>query len=165
MPLQTKEVTHLIQCGALDGLGESRAALLVQAEEIQRAGSANQMAFGFVQSPAVPAEPAAQRLAWEMRVLEMPVSVHPLELVAGQLGEILPLSQLPHMFNQRVTIAGARLPGWTGGKGVFIGDGQNFVIIRGAGKLPVWQTIRATGRYCRDEWGGTWFQAEQVSPI
>jgi hypothetical protein len=30
---------HLIQCGALDGLGKSRVALLAEAEEINRAGS------------------------------------------------------------------------------------------------------------------------------
>ena len=31
MSLQSKEVTHLIQCGALDGLGASRAALMAEA--------------------------------------------------------------------------------------------------------------------------------------
>ena len=33
VPMQAKEVQHLIQCGALDGLGESRAALLAEAAD------------------------------------------------------------------------------------------------------------------------------------
>ena len=36
--LQTKEATHLIQCGALDGLAASRAELLAEAEEITHGG-------------------------------------------------------------------------------------------------------------------------------
>ena len=38
MALQPKEIAHLIQCGALDGIGESRAAMLSEAADIQRAG-------------------------------------------------------------------------------------------------------------------------------
>jgi hypothetical protein len=43
--LQKKEITHLIQCGALDGLGDSRAALLAEAADVARAGSAHQLGF------------------------------------------------------------------------------------------------------------------------
>jgi len=43
------------------GLAESRAALLAEAKEIDQAGSALQMTFGFVR-PEVPAESPAQRL-------------------------------------------------------------------------------------------------------
>ena len=36
--LQPKETRHLIQCGALDGLGDSRAALLAELRSLGRAG-------------------------------------------------------------------------------------------------------------------------------
>jgi DNA polymerase III subunit alpha len=80
VPLQEKELRHLIQCGALDGLGASRAAMLAEAGEMARAGSALQMAFAFG-APDVPAETPAERLTWEQRILGQPVSVHPLALL------------------------------------------------------------------------------------
>lgn len=159
VPMQAKEVRHLIQCGALDGLGESRAALLAEAEEVARAGSARQMAFAFARETAVPAEDAAQRLAWEMHVLGMPVSVHPLEL-ADMPANCLPLRQLPGQRGQRVRIAGARLPGWTGGQGWFLGDGADFVIVRGEERPAAWEVVVVNGRYRNDEWGGGWFEVE-----
>jgi DNA polymerase-3 subunit alpha len=166
VPLQAKEATHLIQCGALDGLGESRAALLAEAEEVQQAGSALQLSLAFAQ-PEIPTEPPAQRLGWERRLLGQPVSVHPLELVAGRLpSECLPLRRLPEWPGRRVTIAGVRLPGWTGGQGFFLGDGQAFVIVGGdaAANAPApWQPLLVRGRWLSDEWGSAWLQAEEIS--
>lgn len=158
VPMQAKEVQHLIQCGALDGLGESRAALLAEAAEVARAGSARQMAFAFARETAVPAEDAVQRLAWEMFVLGLPVSVHPLELVDAP--NCLPICQLPGTRGQRVRIAGARLPGWTGGQGWFLGDGADFVIVRGEERPAAWEVVVVNGRYRTDEWGGSWFEVE-----
>ena len=77
VPLQHKELVHLVQCGALDGLGVSRAALLAEAIEAERAGSALQMAFDLGRQEVEP-EPPAQRLAWEQQLLGQPVSVHSL---------------------------------------------------------------------------------------
>jgi DNA polymerase III alpha subunit len=171
--LQPKEVQHLVQCGALDGLpaagldgGEaaSRAALLQEAAEIQRAGSALQMTFAFAR-PAVPAETPAQRLGWERRVLGQPLSVHPLEVVAGRLPEHLPLSQLPETAGRPVAVAGVRLPGWPGGAGFFLGDGETFVVARsegGAGSPPVWEPLWLRGRWRCDEWETCWFQIEEL---
>jgi hypothetical protein len=163
--LQHKEVVHLVQCGALDGLGTSRAALLAEAEEVQQAGSALQMAFAFAR-PAVDPEPPAQRLAWERHLLGQPVSVHPLELVAGRLPEdCLLLGRRPDVPGRRVTVAGVRLPGWTGGQGFFLGDGQTFVVVQGeaASRAPVpWQPLLVRGRWLGDEWGGAWLQAEDI---
>ncbi|MEX1020255.1 MAG: DNA polymerase III subunit alpha [Litorilinea sp.] len=111
VPLQHKEIRYLIQCGALDGLGDSRAALLAQSEALPlprvqaatQAAVGPQLAFDFGDespatptvvaattppeshpefSPETPSETAAQRLAWEMHVLGFPVSVHPLQAVA-----------------------------------------------------------------------------------
>jgi DNA-directed DNA polymerase III PolC len=157
VPLQPKEVTHLVQCGALDGLGPSRAALLAEAGEIDQAGSALQMTFGFAR-PEVEAESPAQRLAWEQHLLGQPVSVHPLEVL--ELPEHLPLRQLPESPGQRVTVAGVRLPGWSGGQGFYLGDRDTFVVARGAAAPAPWQPVLVHGRWLVDEWRGDWLQVE-----
>jgi DNA polymerase III alpha subunit len=167
VPLQDKEATHLVQCGALDGLGESRAALLAETDEIRQAGSALQMTLGFA-APAVEPEPAAQRLAWEQHLLSQPVSTHPLEVAADRLPPHLPLRHLPDQARRRVTVAGVRLPGWTGGQGFFLSDGDAFVTARGdAGRSapPPWQPLVARGRWMSDEWGTAWFQIEGLEEI
>ncbi len=159
VPLQTKEIRHLIQCGALDGLGESRAALLAEAESIGRAGSARQMAFDFVGVTAVPSEDAAQRFEWEMYILGMPISVTSLELAPQLAG--LPIRELPQTSGKRVKVAGYRLPGWTGGKGWFLCDGDSFIIAQSQEKPRPWEeVVVVNGRYRSDEWGGGWFQVE-----
>jgi DNA polymerase III alpha subunit len=163
--LQPKEITHLIRCGALDGLDGSRAALLAEAREVEQAGSALQMTFAFAR-PVVAPESPAQRLAWERHLLGQPVSVHPLEVV--DLPEYLPLSQLPEQAGQRVTVAGVRLPGWTGGEGFFLGDGETFVVARGepAQRAPAaWQPLLVRGRWLGDEWGGFWFQVDGLEEV
>ena len=166
VPLQPKEITHLIRCGALDGLGTSRAALLSEAEGVRHAGSALQMAFAF-DEPEVAAESPEQRLAWEMELLGQPLSVHPLDaLHAGSgLPAHLPLARLPDQPGRPVLVAGARLPGWTGGDGFFLGDRQSFVIVKGDKALkapPAWQPLLVRGRWIGDGWGTFWLQAEQV---
>jgi DNA polymerase-3 subunit alpha len=168
VPLQHKEMVHLIQCGALDGLGASRAALLAEAQEIERAGSALQMAFAFARRQAV-AETPAQRLAWEQHLLGQPVSVHPLDLLAGRLPPgCLPLRRLGEQPAVPITVAGVRLPGWTGGQGFFLGDGQTFVPVRSHARVetpPPWQPFQVRGRWLIDEWGGGWLQADELAPL
>ncbi|MCB9422386.1 MAG: DNA polymerase III subunit alpha [Ardenticatenaceae bacterium] len=159
VPLQTKEINHLIQCGALDELGESRAALLAEAESIGRAESARQLAFDFGEVTAVPPEAAAQRFEWEKYILGMPISVTPLELAPQSTG--LPIRDLPQTRGKRVTVAGYRLPGWTGGKGWFLCDGDSFIIAQSKEKPRPWEEVVVmNGRYRQDEWGGGWFQIE-----
>ncbi|MCP5101711.1 MAG: DNA polymerase III subunit alpha, partial [Chloroflexi bacterium] len=75
--LQKKEVIHLVKCGALDGLGESRATMLAEAEGVARAGSALQMSFGFGGETAVSPETITDQLAWETHILGMPMSANP----------------------------------------------------------------------------------------
>lgn len=156
--LQKKEITHLIQSGTLAGLGDSRLALLAEAEEIGRAGSARQMAFDFAQTKNVSAEDAAQRFDWEKRLLGLPVSVNPLDLT-DKRGDVF-INDLPHHRNKRVTLVGYRLPGWTGGKGWFCSDGISFVLVRGGHRPAAWDLVWLNGRYRVDEWGGGWFQVE-----
>ena len=163
VPLQEKEVTHLIQCGALDGLGESRSALLAEADRLRRAG-VQQIAFGFMDEAAPPAEDAAARLAWEQHLLGMPVSVHPLAL-AARAADGTTLAELGQAPGKAGRVAGVRLPGWTGGKGFFFHDGADFAIAvppKGAANPPIWQPFVAHGRWRRDEWGGSWLEIEQL---
>jgi hypothetical protein len=165
--LQPKEIIHLVQCGALDGLGESRSALLAQVREIQRAGSVLQLAFDFAR-PRVEPESLAQRLSWEHHLLGQPVSVHPLELVADCLPQRTPLRRLPETAGRRVSTAGVRLPGRTGGPGFFLGDGETFLLVRGREADPPprpWEPLLLRGRWLSDEWGVSWLQAETISPV
>jgi DNA polymerase III alpha subunit len=167
VPLQPKELTHLIQCGALDGLGQSRSALLAEAGEIERAGSAMQMTFAFAQ-PEIAPEPALQRLAWEQHLLGQPVSVHPLHLVAGSLPPYLPLRRIPELAGQPVTVAGVRLPGWTGSQGFFFGDGETFVVARGeqsAKAPPPWRPLLVRGRSMHDEWDVQWLRIDRIQEV
>jgi DNA polymerase-3 subunit alpha len=166
--LQTKEVTYLIQCGALDGLGPSRAALLAEAEDVRRAGSTRQMAFTFDDEPGLPAESPADRLNWEQHILGRPISVHPLDLVDAQIGDAVPLRNLADTHGRRVTVAAVRLPGWTGGPGYFLGDQKTFVVARSDESLKspqAWIPLKLRGRWLGDEWGTHWFQVEELDPI
>jgi DNA polymerase III alpha subunit len=179
--LQPKEITHLIQCGALDGLGESRAALLAEEDEIRRAGSSLQMVFD-LGSPLVAPESPAQRLAWEQHLLGQPVSLHPLELLTDRLSctpfspdaigmgrqraqnVLIPLREVAE-HPGRIAVAAVRLPGWTGGEGFFLGDGEVFVVARAdpARKAPpAWQPVLVKGRWTGDEWGCQWLHVDSI---
>lgn len=166
--LQEKEMRHLIQCGALDGLGESRASLLAEADEVARAGGgpagARQLAFAFASRQTAP-ETAEERLTWERRILGMPVSVHPLQLVAPEEG-LVPLQRLPETNGRAVAVHGVRLPGWMGAPGFYVGDGETFVRAQHEGSAPQsWQPLRVRGRWRQDAWGGGWLEAEEVAAL
>jgi DNA polymerase III alpha subunit len=164
--LQSKEATHLIQCGALDGLGDSRAALLAELAGFGHS-SALQMALPFDQ-PAVVPETAEQRLTWERFVLGLPVSVTPLDTLAERPAAAAPLSNLPGTGGQPVTVVGYRLPGWTGGAGFYLGNGESFVLARGGESFkspPVWQPVKIRGRWQRDAFGTGWLQIERLARL
>ena len=166
VPLQMKELQHLIQCGALDGLGPSRAALLADAGSFNRAGSGSQISFSFIQKETDQESPA-QRLAWERHILGQPVSVHPLDLIENPPSQLTPLVELAGNPGRPLTVAGVRLPGWTGGPGFYLGDGHTFIMVRDDDKLEKpapWLPLRIQGRWLDDEWGVTWFQASKIEP-
>ncbi|WP_420644057.1 DNA polymerase III subunit alpha [Candidatus Leptofilum sp.] len=169
--LQKKAVTHLIQCGALTGLGESRAALLAEAAEVARAGSAHQLGFNLGLKRDVEPESLAEQLAWETAVLGWPVSANPLAVVQSQASDDVPLRYVYRLRNQKITIAGVRLPGWTGGRGFYFGDGDSFEIVRLAktaeskAKVQSWRPYRLTGYWREDAWGGGWFEAITIVPM
>ena len=166
VPLGRQEAVNLIQAGGLDGLGASRAALLAEMSEVQ-GGGAGQLAFGFV-AQAVEPEAPAQRMAWEQRLLGVPVSVLPLETVDARQLPDLRLAELGARWGEVVTVAGTRLPGWTGGKGWFLADRDALVIAipkQGVSSPRPWKPVRVIGRWCRDEWGDAWLQVEAWSPL
>jgi len=162
VPLQAKELTHLIQGGALDGLAESRAALLAEAERITLAGSAGQMAFDFFQAPLV-AETAAERFAWERHILGLPLSVTPLDLLVELPEKRCPLPDLPRTGGRLVPFIGYRLPGRTGGPGFFLSDGRYYLTARLAEQVSLprpWTVLVGNGRWRGDEWGGGWLHID-----
>jgi DNA polymerase III subunit alpha len=210
--LQAKEAMHLIQCGALDGLGGTRADLLAEAEEMRRSmhkrrGKAQplQLTLPFEESAvalhgnisvehpstpspdllrdstqdachldskhaSLPPELLAQYCAWETHILGLPVSAlaDPLALVADRLPEHLPLRRLPENPGRPVTTAGVRLPGWTGGQGFFLCDGETFVIAKPPKSLRTpqpWQPLVIRGRWIGDSWGSFWLQVDQLNEM
>jgi DNA polymerase III alpha subunit len=167
VPLQAKEATHLIQCGALDGLGSSRAALLAEFAEVRRAGSVQQLAFDLGTVRVEPESPA-QRLAWERHILGQPVSVHPLALVQDRLPALPALGELGATAGRPVQVAGARLPGWTGSQGFYLSDGTTYVTAKTDRQMAnphAWEPILVRGRWRQDEWGSAWLQVESWSVI
>jgi DNA-directed DNA polymerase III PolC len=169
--LQPKELNHLIQCGALDGLGDSRAALLEEANVVVRAGSVQQLAFAFAAPVVKQAESATQRMRWEWDILGQPVSVHPLSLVELP-ARAVPLQRLPASNGRLLTVCGVRLPGWTGSSGFFLSDGETFVIAKvaadAANHLPrrsLWQPLRLRGRWTQDEWDGGWLHVQEIEHL
>lgn len=175
-----KECAHLIQCGALDGLGESRRAMLAAAEDGQRGQSALQMTFDFAVRE-VEAEDLAQRLQWEQRVLGMPVSGYAAALASLPSPDSLAAArQAP---GRSVTLHGVRLPGWTGGKGWFLAvddlavedravhDGVGrydyavAIVDQAAANPRPWRPVVVRGTWQQDSWGNGWLQVANWSPL
>lgn len=165
VPLARKEWTHLVQAGALDGLGDSRAALLIEAGDACAGGNGGQLAFAFA-TEVVAADEASQRLAWEQRLLGLPVSLSPLATVAQR--PPIRLRSMRRVQGAEVEVAAVRLPGWTGGKGWFAADEDDFVIAiptKGQNNPRPWKPVRLHGRWMQDEWGGGWIQVERWQPL
>lgn len=205
--LQAREVRHLIQCGALDGLpvlaagpgGADRPAMLAEAEALCRAPrgragrpAARQLPLPFAGEEAEPeagrrddggrrdvpvtdliarpAEERAQILAWEMEILGLPVSAlaAPAALAAGPLPDHLPLRRLGETAGRPITASGMRLPGWTGGPGFFLTDGDTFVIAKGDKTFRApnpWRPLVVRGRWLGDAWGSFWLQIDQITEL
>ncbi len=160
VPLQSKEAVHLIRCGALDGLGAGRAALLAELARYERGGVA-QMGFDFLVQDAA-AESAQECLAWESQILGFPVSVHPLAALSKPLPGLTIsefLLQAEHNArNAPMAVVGVRLPGWTGGAGFFLGDEHTYMVAvgpRGQRSPPAWQPVTIWACRQVDEWGGS----------
>ncbi len=173
--------------------GPGRAELLREAEPLRRASKkgaarsqALQMALPFAEPDddpppgpdwaaatefgALSPEERAQRLAWETHILGLPVTAlaHPLASVLDPLPDRVPLRRLGETPGRPVVVAGVRLPGWTGGPGFFLADGDTFVIAKGDKALrapAAWRPLVVRGRWLGDNWGNSWLQADHVTEL
>jgi DNA-directed DNA polymerase III PolC len=167
--LQERELNHLIQCGALDGLVSNRNMGLVEAERAQRSRSPLQRSFEFMQvdTSTTAADTAAERLAWERRILGMPVSVHPLQVLPDSIDDRIPLQGVEGRLDQRVETYGARLPGWGRGRSFFLSDPEHFIYCRipdpnRVEVPPAWTPLQVQGAWKQNSWGGGWFEVERI---
>ncbi len=169
--LQPKELDHLIRCGALDGLGGagSRSELLAEADLLRRRGGLNQLAFDFAR-PQPPPEPVDRRWEWEQELLGLPVSAlaDPLAPARAALPAHASLAEIMATRSKALLTAGVRLPGWTGGPGFFLGDGERFVFLhaaKGTRSPAPWKPLLVQGRWTVDEYGVGWLQAGQITQV
>jgi DNA polymerase III subunit alpha len=168
--LQPREITNLILCGALDGLGPSRSSLLSEAKEANIRHNPLQLPL-FAQQPlnqeTYTADTPQEKATWELKILGYPVSTlqKPLYGIVNNQPEVVPLSKL-HVYAQHTKLAaGVRIPGWTGGKGFYLWDGDTWIIARLPDQLPspeIWKPMVFRGRYMCDEWGSDWLQIEEI---
>lgn len=152
--LQDREVIHLIQAGALDGLGPNRPSLLVEAEMLNRAGTARQMAFDFAAGYAPPA-PRAQHLAWERRLIGYPLeALRPWLTELRSRPNITPIASLDKA-RGGVTMTGVRLPGWhRRGYAVWDGESWQWTEVDPSQKVPPsWDPVAFHGHWQVDRWG------------
>lgn len=163
--LQEKELINLVKCGAFDGLANSRQEMLDDIKQYNRAGSHRQLAFDFAALGTNEVETVADRIGWEKEIVGMPVSSHPLELVKLP-ATCVKLRDLVHYRNRRCLIGGTRIPGWTGGSGIYFSDRDDYIVVnfgrerKEDARIKPWQPMLLTGYWREDEWGGGWFQVE-----
>ena len=165
--LQRREIENLIRCGALDGLGPSRNALLAQLPRGR--AQAMQLTFDFF-TPDVEPETPSQRLAWETRILGMPMSLHPLDAVRDALPPgLIRLGEFPHRRGERRRAACVRLPGWPRDGGFFLGDERDYLFAIPDDETmplpPLWEPVIVTGRWLTDDWGRAWLAVERITPL
>ena len=125
------------------------------------------MALPFAR-PQVLAEPAEKRLTWEWKLLGQPVSVHPLDMVAGHRDAWPTLGQVPLQPGTEVELLAVRLPGWTGGQGFFLGDRATFVMARskeGQQQPRPWVPLQVRGLWLDDGWGACWLQVGSTEEL
>ena len=161
-----KELEHLVMCGALDGLGDPREALLARVRSRRRPDGLRQMALPFSAQEVIPEDPAG-RMRWERRILGLPVSVHPLQVMQDQLPAHLALRALEQHEGESVSIVGVRLPGWTGLGGFWLGDEEHFIVVQESGQTrwPIWKPLHLRGRWQGDGMGSFWFQAGRIEEL
>ncbi len=160
--LQDKELTYLIQCGALDGLGDSRASLLA---ELNLAGQAGQMRMDFLDDVAddVKEESAETRITWESYILGFPITDNPATIVSSSSPA---LSQLSPIHNQPVRVRGVRLPSWSSNS-FLLSDSTGLIRIAlprdgSLSKPKSWQPITVSGVWVIDEWGTDSLHAHRI---
>jgi DNA-directed DNA polymerase III PolC len=168
--LQERELIHLVQCGAMDGLVANRARGIREAETVLRSGSPLQHHFDFFEDQPVETESTADRLAWERRILGLPMSAHPLEGVKAVTNEGVALEEVVGQAGRKLITHATRLPSWGSHRTFFMSDQAFFLRV----KVPedrevylpeVWAPVRLGGTWKEDPWGGGWFEADHFSAL
>ena len=120
----------------------------------------------------MPSETASHRLQWERHLLGQPITDHPLDVVAESAPiantQRCALIDVAMSAGRPIVTRAVRLPGWTGGKGFFVGDQQTYVLAISAKGLPSpkpWQPLALRGRWRLDEWGGGWLQVDGIEEL
>jgi DNA polymerase III alpha subunit len=109
---QHVEAVNLIKAGALDGLGTPEAMLASLDQASWRGRHTAQMSLSLAAPASEVSRPSLDtRAAWELEILGMPVSVHPLQLVEKELSHrgVTRSGELDTHNGQDVTVAGIRL--------------------------------------------------------
>jgi DNA-directed DNA polymerase III PolC len=108
-PLHT-EAINLIKANALEGLGNSAEMLAHVQHEPWHGRHSAQLSFALSDVPPLTnVEPTlAERVAWEIEVLGLAVSVHPLQLVAEQ-ENVISSRALEQQLDRVVKLVGVRL--------------------------------------------------------
>jgi hypothetical protein len=172
IPLREKEIKHLTQCGALDGLGDNRITMLHHVERIFRSGNARQLVFDFTEHLYNP-NTLRQQLEWEKYTCGYPFkALVAIFATARQSGDIpgtpLLLDEVSQYPGKSVSTLAARIPGRSGGGSIYLWDGNTWVLakINKPLKAPVvWDPLRVRGRWSRDKWGMAWFQIEAIQSL
>lgn len=168
------EIENLVRSGGCDGLAPHRSHALHQVASAMEAGSPRQHWLPSFERPEPASESDADRLRWEREILGMPVSVFPHQVVRIDRSDQTPLRDLPKVGAGVHWILGSRLPGRTGGKGYYLFDGSDFILVRvdpeskGFRSRPKsWDAVMLSGRWVQDRWGGSWFdpESQEVLPI
>jgi DNA polymerase III alpha subunit len=165
--LQTREIRNLIICGGLDGLGESRNAMLEVIEGRISTAATSQLSLWSEHSTTVDPEDDRQRFDWEMEILGAPVSVTPLDIVELNNASTKKVSEITKIPGEQLNVAGYRIPGWPGGEGFFLADSHQYIQVKmdsakgiSASSPRSWLPVILEGKWEEDEWGMGWLRAK-----
>ena len=172
VPLREKEIKHLIQCGALDGLGNNRTTMLQHTERIFRSGNARQLVFDFTER-VYAHNTLQQQLEWEKYTCGYPFNALVAIFNSARKSADIPsstvyLNQLSQYAGRTLSTLAARIPGRSGGGSIYLWDGRTWVLAKINKSLnnpAVWDPIRIRGRWSHDKWGMEWFQVEAIQEL
>ena len=105
----------------------------------------------------------------EGQLLGYPVSAlgDPLEAVCARLPACMPLRVLSDTRRRIVQVAGVPLPGWTGGEGFHVWDGEAWVVAKAKTlqRPKPWVPMVLRGRWVGDGWGTSWLEVEEIQTL
>jgi DNA polymerase III subunit alpha len=109
---QYVEAVNLVKAGALDGMGNPQEMLAQLERDRWRGRHSGQLSLLTpLQVPPLPEPGIQERANWEREILGQWVSVHPLQLVAGELAQHAPIhsDELDRHIGELITVVGIRV--------------------------------------------------------